>query len=287
MKLPGSVIAVSGSKGLVGTRLVRRLSAAGAKVRELTLEDGVDVTDWKQLERVGHFDVFVHLAGRTFIPDSFMCPRQTLHNNVVGTLNALEACRRHSSKMIFASTYVYGRPEVLPISEEHPVVALNPYTESKILGERLCACYQRDFGVCCVVLRAFNIYGPRQDPRFLVPTIIAQAMRGQITLQDGRPRRDFVYVEDVAEAYECAIRSDATGFDVYNIGSGVSHAVSEIAEIVRRKVNPNSEITYSGEARKGEVLETVADITRAKAFLSWEPRTGLDRGIEACTDNYF
>jgi UDP-glucose 4-epimerase len=282
MNLAGCVVAVSGSKGFVGTPLVRRLLALGAQIRELTLEDGIDITDWKRLESLDHFDVFVHLAARTFIPDSFALPRETLHANLIGTLNVLEACRRHSAKIVFASTYVYGEPQSLPICEEHPVVALNPYTESKILCERLCACYHRDFGLRCAILRAFNIYGPGQDARFLVPSIIAQARCGKITLQNGKPRRDFIYVEDVAEAYASAIHSERDDFGVYNIGSGVSHPVSEIAEMIRRKANPNSEITYSSEARKGEVFETVADITRAKACLGWQPRTALEQGIENC-----
>ena len=286
MNLAGCVVAVSGSKGFVGVPLVERLLASGAQVRELTLEDGIDITDWKQLEGMDRFDVFVHLAARTFVPESFALPRETLHANVIGTLNVLEACRRHRAKIVFASTYVYGEPQTLPIREEHPVVALNPYTESKLLSERLCACYHRDFGLRCVILRAFNIYGPRQDARFLVPTIIAQARRGKILLQNGRPRRDFIYVEDVAEAYERAVRSDRESFDVYNIGSGVSYPVAAVAEMIRLKTNPTCEITYSDEERKGEVFETVADVTRARDYLGWEPSTELEQGIENCIHHH-
>src|SRR5690348_9088123 len=106
MSLRGSIIAVSGSRGFVGRRVVQRLIELDAAVRQLSREDGVDMTDWNQVSAIGRFDALVHLAARTFVPDSFAKPREVLGINYLGTLNALEACRCQSAKMIFASTYV-------------------------------------------------------------------------------------------------------------------------------------------------------------------------------------
>src|SRR4051812_11821612 len=115
MSFQGSIIAVSGSRGFVGRRLVQRLVELGAQVRELTAEQGVDIRNWNQLLAIGRFDAIVHLAAVTFVPESFSNPREMFDVNINGTLNALEACRRWSAKMLFASTYVYGEPRELPI----------------------------------------------------------------------------------------------------------------------------------------------------------------------------
>jgi UDP-glucose 4-epimerase len=205
-----------------------------------------------------------------------------LEVNVLGTLNALEVCRLHSAKIIFASTYVYGEPQHLPIREDHPLVATNPYTESKLLGERLCASYHRDYGVRCIVLRAFNIYGPGQGGSFLIPSIIEQARHGRVRLRSATPRRDFVHVQDATEAYARAIASEKDGFAVYNIGSGVSYSVSDVAALIKGKLDAPVEITYSNETRDGEVFDTVADIERARLGLGWEPKIGFELGIESC-----
>jgi nucleoside-diphosphate-sugar epimerase len=282
MNLKGRVVAVSGSKGFVGRHVLARLVALGADVRELTLEDGVDITEWQQVSRVGRFDAFVHLAAQTFVPQSFNSPREMLSNNLVATISALEACRKFSAKMVFASAYVYGEPQRLPICEDHPLVATNPYTESKIIGERLCSCYHRDFGVPCTILRAFNIYGHGQNSRFLIPTIISQARTGTVRLRSGKPRRDFIHVEDVAEAYVRAVGLEPEGFSTYNIGSGISHSVAEIAGMIREEIGKPVAIIFSEEVRKGEVLETVADIGRAKSHLGWAPSVPLGRGLASC-----
>jgi len=282
MNLAGRLVALSGSKGFVGRHVLRRLKALGAEVRELTLEDGFDITNWEQVVSIGRFDAFVHLAARTFIPDSFAHPRDTLQVNCLGTLNALEACRLHSAKIIFASTYVYGEPRHLPIREDHPLAAMNPYTESKLLGERLCESYHRDYGLRCVVLRAFNIYGPGQSSRFLIPSIIEQARHGRVRLKSATPRRDFVHVQDVSEAYAQATAFEKDGFAVFNIGSGISYSVSDVATLIKNKLDAPVEITYSNETRDGEVFETVADIERARSGLEWEPKIGFELGIESC-----
>lgn len=282
MNISATTVAVSGSKGFVGREVVRRLRNLGASIIELNQRDGVDVTDWSQMRSIGRFTVFVHLAARTFVPQSFIDPRGTMNVNVLGTLNALEACRHQSAKMIFASTYVYGEPRHLPVSEEHPVSPMNPYTESKVVGERICLSYFRDFGIRSTILRAFNIYGPGQESRFLIPSIIEQAKKGEIVLQDGRPRRDFVHVNDVAEAYVRAVMTETDGCEVFNIGSGVSHATSEIADQLRNLVNRNSKIVFMNATRKGEIFETVADIRKAQKILSWMPVIPLRTGLEDC-----
>jgi nucleoside-diphosphate-sugar epimerase len=282
MTLDGTIVAVSGSTGFLGQHLLPRLAGAGARVIEVSRRKGWDITKWESLKALPKFDVFIHLAAMSFVPESFAAPRDFYEVNVLGTANVLELCRLVQGRFIFASTYVYGNAVSLPISEKHATRPLNPYSESKVLAEGLCKAYARDFGMAATVLRVFNIYGPGQDRRFLIPTIIAQARAGKIELQTGTPKRDFIYVGDVADAYLRAVATTEPGCRIYNIGSGASVSVADVAEMIRRKTDPGASLTFRGGARQGEILDTVADIGRARAELGWEPHIGLEDGLDLC-----
>ena len=109
-------IVVTGSSGFIGTEIVHKLHILKHEVIELDITNGVDITKWNQLNKIKHFDVLIHLAAKTFVPDSYKFPQKMYHLNVVGTLNALELCRINNAKMIFTSSYVYGSPKYLPIA---------------------------------------------------------------------------------------------------------------------------------------------------------------------------
>ena len=138
--------------------------------------------------------------------------------------------------LLLARTYarlVYGQPHYIPIDEEHPLQPTNPYARSKILGEELCRAYNTDFGVKCIILRPFNIYGVGQGKDFLIPSIIAQLRYGKIELKDPAPKRDFIYILYVIYAYIKA--GEFSGdFDVFNIGYGKSYSVKEITKKIEK-----------------------------------------------------
>ena len=272
-------IIVTGSDGFIGKQLIIRLVKEGFDIVKLDIKSRIDITDWTQLSTIDKFDVLIHLASKTFIPDSFKYPHDFYFSNYIGTLNVLELCRRNNAKMIYASSYVYGTPEYLPINEEHPIKAYNPYAQTKIINEKLCEGYYRDFNVPITILRPFNIYGPGQNDNFLIPSIIKQAKSGYITLKDPRPKRDFIYIDDIIEAYIKAIYFNETSFEIFNIGTGVSYSVKEIVNIIKNRVFPNPEVCFTGEQRKNEVLDTVADVSKAKKELGWEPKNSISEGI--------
>ena len=272
---------VTGSSGFVGKRLVRRLVDAGHEVVPLDIAEGVDLTRREHLAEIPAFDCAFHLAARTFVPDSFQNPFNFYFSNVVSTLNMLELCRKYKARFVYTSSYVYGAPQYLPVDENHPVVAHNPYAQTKLIGEELCRAYWRDFSISSCILRPFNIYGPDQKGDFLIPSIIQQAKQGRIILKDPRPRRDFVYVDDVVSAYLACMEQSGTETEVFNIGSGESIAVTEVAQTVAKQF-PSVEIVFTGEQRPNEVLDTVADITKARDLLNWKPNVFFEKGIQYC-----
>jgi len=272
-------IIVTGSKGFIGSKLVPRLKHDGYDVLELDISDGVDVTDWDQLKSYSSFDCVIHLACLTYVPDSYKIPQDFYRVNVLGTLNMLELCRLNNANMIFASSYVYGVPDYLPIDENHPVNAFNPYAQSKLIGEQLCQGYHRDFNVPVIIFRPFNIYGKGQKEDFLIPSIIKQASSGTVSLKDSRPKRDFIYIDDVIDAYCKAIEYEIDEFNIFNIGSGKSYSISEILEIIKSKYDLELELEFSEERRPNEILETIANIKRAKTLLNWAPTTSMTKGI--------
>ena len=285
MKLNGKRILVTGSSGFVGKNLVEELKREDADVLTLTDHDGrrIDIRDQQRVMRIINgirdIDIVYHLAAITSVPFSFENPRETYDVNVLGTLNILELCRScNADKIVFASSYVYGQPQYLPIDEKHPLQPTNPYARSKVLGEELCRAYNTDFGVKCIILRPFNIYGVGQNKNFLIPSIIAQLRYGKIELKDPEPKRDFIYISDIIDAYIKAGEFNGD-FDVFNIGYGKSYSVKEIVDKIIHLYGKDVKVKYSGERRKNEVMDTIANIKKAKEKLGWKPSVDIDNGL--------
>lgn len=167
-KLTGTVL-LTGASGFLGKRIRKRLVEAGIECVAPS-RDTLDVT--RAFADFGHVDTVIHLAARTFVPDSWSQPALFWQVNAGGTINALEYCRRRRASMILVSAYCYGNPDSLPIAEHAPLRPSNPYAFSKVAAEDACRYYAADLGVPSTILRPFNIYGPGQDKRFLVPTVV-------------------------------------------------------------------------------------------------------------------
>lgn len=265
-------IIITGNTGFIGKHIVDLLLEQGHTITGLSRSAGKDITNTTTFDNIRQYEVLIHLAAQSFVPLSFKEPARFYNDNLIGTLNCLEDCRKKGAKMIFLSSYVYGQSQILPITEDHPVQPTNPYMTSKYLGEQLCQAYQRDFNVPVCIIRPFNVYGKGQGDNFLIPTIINQLPGGEIRLNDPRPRRDFVHVADLAEAI-AGLLDFKKQYAVYNIGSGVSTAIGEIIDILQSHFFvAKNKIFYSNEHRSNEVLETCADISKAWQDFGWKPK---------------
>lgn len=271
---------VTGASGFIGRHLCPRLRAAGHELIELTSAAG-DVAEPETWAGVAPAQVVVHLAARTFVPDSWRDPGGYLRCNLHGTVAALDYCRAHHAKLIFLSSYLYGNALTQPIAEDAPLEANNPYGLSKLLAEQASQFYAQHFGVAVAILRPFNVYGPGQGDDFLVPLILRQVREGrEVRVKDLRPKRDYVYVADVVEAIVRCLDFQKP-FGVFNVGTGKSHSVGELIEIAQRAAGTNLPVFASNEVRTDEIMDTVADISRGRAFLGWSPRWKLETGIAA------
>ena len=273
-------IAVTGSSGFVGSHLVKRLKELGADIVGLDIKNGVDITDWKQVQSIEQFDVLFHLAAKSYVPDSYKYPRDFYYSNAIGTINALELCRLWKSKIVFISSYVYGVPQYLPIDEKHPVAAFNPYAQTKIIGEQLCGGYSRDFDIPAIILRPFNIYGEGQNENFLIPTMIKQAKTGKILLKDPYPKRDYIYIDDVVDLFVKAMEYRPTKCEIFNVGTGISYSVRELTDLIVALFPNPIDVAFTSQNRKNEVMDTKADISKAKEFLGWEPKIDVRQGLQ-------
>jgi nucleoside-diphosphate-sugar epimerase len=272
-----SSVLVTGASGFVGRHLVGRLWTAGFAVIPHTSAEG-DIASCDFPHSVTHV---VHLAALTFVPDSYQHTRDFYRVNVLGTVNVLEHCRRTGAALVFLSSYVYGAPERLPVDENHPVCASNPYGHTKLLAEQTCRFYAEQFGVPLTVVRPFNLYGEGQSEKFLIPSLIRQTLSpsaAEMVVADERPRRDYIHVEDVADLLVKMVHTTAPG--TYNAGSGVSHSVTEIAALINTISVVKKPLRSLEERRPNEIPDTVADITRARRTFDWEPRISLHAGLE-------
>jgi nucleoside-diphosphate-sugar epimerase len=272
-------ILVTGATGFLGRHLVAALESEGRAVRKHSTADG-DIADCAlPMEGVSH--VF-HLAGKSYVPESWQNPHAFYHTNVMGAVNVLEHCRRNQAALTLISSYVYGQPQRLPIAEDHPLSAVNPYAHTKILAEQTAQFYERRFGVALTIVRPFNLYGPGQRQSFLIPSIVRQMLDPAapvVRVTDLRPKRDYVYVADAVTLLLATLRPSVHG--VYNVGSGRSASVAEVAELVSKAAGISKPLFSADERRPGEILDVIADTSRAAAELLWQPCTSLADGIAA------
>lgn len=300
--------AVTGAGGFIGGHLVERLLADGHRVRALVRYSSTSGVGFLGPARDRHPDALeimagdvedpacvlrlidgcervLHLAALIGIPYSYLAPHHYVQTNLVGTLNVLEAVRATGvERLVHISTSeTYGTAQFVPITEEHPAHAQSPYAATKVGADQLALSYHRSFGLPVVVVRPFNTYGPRQSPRAFIPTVIAQALAGDVVRMGSLdPRRDLNYVADTVDGMvRAALTPGVDGVEI-NIGSGVSHSVGEVARAIIAQVNPDARIELDParvRPEASEVMELVAGIDRARALLGYAPAVPIEEGL--------
>lgn len=297
------LVLVTGGAGFIGSHVVDRFLEEGYSVRVLDdLSTGsVENIASKDVEvRIGSVtdeeavvqaakdaDVIVHMAAARAVGMSIADPVTSDRVNTGGTLLCLDVARRTGvSRFVFASSSsVYGGTAPLPASEDAPCNPRSPYAVSKLAGEQYCKVFSELFGLQTVVLRLFNVFGPRQRPESpyaaAVPLFVDALLHGRrpVVYGDGTQTRDFTYVEDVAEAIVRAATTEIGDFTLLNIAAGGRHSVLEllqtIASILGRRVEPEFK-----PPRPGDVAHSQADTSRALQLLGWKARTTFQEGLE-------
>ena len=273
------MVAVAGSDGFVGRNVCALLEEKDHRVIKIDISQGLDLSDKSIIDDIGPIDCFVHLANLVYVPASYEDPEKYYRVNYLTTLNALEICRKFKARLIYASSYIYGQPQYLPVDESHPICPFNPYAQTKVICEKMCEGYNRDFGVKISILRPFNLYGVGQKGMLLIPEIIGQLKEGKETIQlkAASPRRDYVNIEDVAKAFVACI-DDNVDYGVYNVCSGESISVKEITELINKHLKRKVVFSFAESDRPNEVNETRGSCEKLKK-LGWQPSMTFEEGI--------
>jgi len=271
-------VIVTGAQGFIGQSVVKRLRENGANILTLDRADG-DIASEKTWKRLPEAHSVIHLAGRSFVPESWQMSGNFIETNVVGTQRALDYCKEYGARMIYANAYIYGIPKRLPIVENDPINPNNPYAISKYIGEQLCEFSNRYQNVSATVLRIFNVYGSGQKKNFLIPSLVSQVLNDkEVNVMDLEPRRDYIHVQDVADAFVKSMDAP-DGYNCVNIGSGVSYSVHEVVEMIQFLAGTKLSVISESTERFQEIPNVIANVSRAKKILNWTPAITLEEGL--------
>jgi nucleoside-diphosphate-sugar epimerase len=275
-----SAFLVTGARGFIGRALVHRLESEGHSVIGLSTRNG-DISEQATLHpyRGSEIQHVFHLAGRSFVPQSWSEPIEFHRVNTAGTLNVLEFCRERRLSLTYVSAYLYGQPLTQPIREDHPLVPNNPYGLSKMLAEIACEFYARTHDLKITVIRPFNVYGFGQNESFLIPIILRQILSAdEVRVQDLAPKRDYLYIDDLIELLLATLNAPP-GYNVYNAGTGSSLSVADVIAVTQAQAGTSKPARCGESVRAYEIPDTRADIEKARSELGWSPRYNFRDGI--------
>lgn len=300
---------VTGGAGFIGSHLVEQLCQHNHRVRVLdnlstgnsanlqSVLDKVefvegDIRDEATTARVvQNVEVIFHCAAVVSVPQSMDNPRETEEINTLGTLNLLQAAKNASVKrLVLSSTCaIYGDDPTLPKVETMAPQPKSPYAISKLAAEMYCQLFNQAGWLETVVLRYFNVYGPRQDPSSAysgVISIFMDRLRQNLTptiYGDGEQTRDFVYVKDVVQANLLAAQTSNVAGEIFNIGTGQAMSINRLAQTTAQLFVWEG-VPQHEAARNGDVVHSYADVQKARNQLNWSPQTTILDGLAQLGD---
>ena len=305
-------VLVTGGAGFIGSELVRQLAARGTVVGVVdnlvngrrenldgVLSDNVelnvaDVRDTKSMAPLlREVDIVFHLACLG-VRHSIHSPLENHEVNASATLGLLNAARSRGVKrfVYVSSSEVYGTARTAPITEDHPTLPMTVYGASKLAGEAYARAFWKTYHYPTVVLRPFNAYGPRchheGDSGEVIPKFMLRCLAGKpmMIFGDGTQTRDFTFVADTAAGIVAAGLSDSSVGETINLGSGKEIQVRDLANTIAQVVGrPHADITHV-EPRPGDVLRLLADSSKAKKLLGFQPSVALHDGLVRLRDWY-
>jgi UDP-glucuronate 4-epimerase len=303
-------VLVTGVAGFIGSHLAERLLSIGYRVvgldnfddyyspiikldniQSLQATDGFqmvqgDVRDTGLLARIfseNEISMVAHLAARAGVRPSLEQPLLYQDINIGGTISMLEASRASTVKQfIFASSSsVYGVSETDLFNEETSgLYPISPYAASKASAEIYCHTYSRLYSLPVTVLRLFTVYGPRQRPEMAIHHFVGLVERGEevALFGDGTSNRDYTYIDDIVAGFEAALMYRREPFQVFNLGGGRTVKLDYLIKVIEEAVGKKARTTYQPQP-PGEMPSTLADISKAKVVLGYQPRTTIEEGI--------
>ncbi len=308
-----ATILVTGGAGFIGSHLVEALVRRGGRVRVLdnfatgkvenlvAIADDIellsgDVCDEVAVKRaVAGCEVVFHQAALASVPRSIEEPLATHAACATGTLIVLHEARKAGvRRVVYAgSSSAYGNPPSSSKSKQETDLPspLSPYAAAKLAGEMYCTAFWHSYGLETVVLRYFNVFGPRQDPSgpyaAVIPLFIQAILAGRqpVMFGDGRQTRDFTYVENVVQANLLAASAPSAAGQVLNVGSGVAVSLLELLKALNAAIGSQVEPIFQ-PARAGDVRDSLADISQTKTVLGYQPAVGLAAGLKRTVDFY-
>ncbi|MDX6443698.1 MAG: UDP-glucuronate 4-epimerase [Blastocatellia bacterium] len=304
-------ILITGGAGFIGSHLVDRLLAEGGW--RITVVDDfndfydpaikrenvrarlsnpdyhlveADIRNQAALEQAfagTAFDCIVHLAARAGVRPSLKEPRLYVETNINGTLNLLELARAHGVKQFVfgSSSSVYGMNAKIPFSETDPIFnPISPYAATKAAGELICHSYAHLYDIRIVCLRFFTVYGARQRPDLAIHKFAKLISAGKPipVFGDGATRRDYTYIDDIIAGVRAAMDYDQSNYEVFNLGESRTVELRELISLLEQALGRKAEIDRQ-PLQPGDVPQTFADISKARALLGYDPQTQIEKGI--------
>ncbi len=296
---------ITGGAGFIGSNIVKKLVEKGYSVRvldnfatgqrsnlepflkDIELIEG-DIRDfWTVAKATKGIDYILHQAALPSIPRSIDNPLTTTEVNINGTLNILEAARFNEvQRIVYASSSsVYGDSPVMPKEESMKPIPKSPYAITKLAGEEYCMNFYQLYGLETVALRYFNVFGPRQNPfsqySAIIPKFINLLKSNQkpTIWGDGETSRDFTYIDNVVDANILACEKKAATGNVINIACNKAYTLNELAEKLNKIIGTDIPPSH-GPDKIGDIKHSLADISKAREILNYEPEIDFDEGLE-------
>jgi dTDP-glucose 4,6-dehydratase len=305
----GMSVLVTGADGFVASHLCEYLVNRNAKVTALIRRNSGGIfknineikdkilVKWGDtqdlsivMEASKKHDIIYHLAAQSHVGHSIYNPYETVVNDVISTLNILEAGRKNDVKKIIhaGSSEIYGDPKYVPIDEKHPLQPRSPYAAAKGAAENLLESYYHTYGLPVVESRFFNIYGPRQGLDQAIPKFILQCLNNKkITIYgDGMQTRDYTFVEDAVHAYGLLGMKKGLEGKVINFGTGKEITIKDLAKLILKFTKSKSKLHFSKKLRTGETPRLMCEPKFAKSVLGWSTKTDITLGLKK-TIEYF
>lgn len=303
---PSSVL-VTGASGFVGSHLTERCVELGYQVKAFIHYNSQNNWSWlefsphkKNIEVITgdirdfdsvfaameNVDTVFHLAALIGIPYSYVSPLAYLKTNIEGTYNVLHVAKTLGTKnvLVTSTSETYGTAQYVPMDEKHPMVGQSPYSASKIGADNLAVSYFKSFGTPVKIVRPFNIYGPRQSARAIIPSIIIQILNGKRKLKLGNvnPTRDLTFVKDTVSGFLAIAKHDGFNGEYVNIGMKEEISIHDLVYLIAKLMKTEVEITNDAQRvrpAQSEVERLLCDNQKLVKATGWAPKYNLEKGL--------